>query len=72
MKNKKVLIIVFSIIIFVVLLFPIRTSYKDGGTIEYRAILYNLKFWHAIDNRYPSGFYEATEFNIFPYNYLNQ
>lgn len=39
MKKKIILLIV---IIMIVLLFPIRTHLKDGGTVEYKAILYKV------------------------------
>jgi hypothetical protein len=52
-------------ICLVFLLFPVRLNYKDGGTIEYKAILYDVIFWHALDPRYESGYYEATEIKFF-------
>jgi len=39
MKKKVIALIV---IIMIVLLFPIRTHLKDGGTVEYKAILYKV------------------------------
>ena len=50
------------------MLIPIKYSYKDGGTVQYKAVLYSLTFWHSIDARYESGFYEAIEVKIFPFN----
>lgn len=38
---KKKIIIVISILILL-LLFPIRNQLKDGGTVEYKAILYKV------------------------------
>lgn len=66
MKLKKILII---IAVLVILLFPIKRTYKDGGTKEYSAILYKVIKWHTIDENYESGFYESTDFHIFPTNF---
>ena len=37
---KKKVIIISVAIILVVLLFPIRNQLKDGGTVEYKALVY--------------------------------
>ena len=65
MKKTKRMIVL--LIVLVVLLIPMRFAFKDGGTVEYHAVLYRLTFHHSIDDRYPSGFYEATTFGIFPF-----
>ena len=39
---KKKIIITFVVIILLVLLFPIRNQLKDGGTIEYKALVYKI------------------------------
>lgn len=39
---KKKVIIVVIVIIALVLLFPTRDQLKDGGTIEYKAVLYKV------------------------------
>ncbi len=39
---KKKLIITAIIIILLILLFPIRIQLKDGGTVEYKAIVYKV------------------------------
>jgi len=71
--RKKRLIISIIVVCSIVLLFPIRTQRRDdGGTVEYRAIFYSVTFWHRLDDRYESGYYEGIEFNIFPCNFINQ
>ena len=40
MKKKIVTILLIAII--VALLFPVRNQLKDGGTVEYKAILYKV------------------------------
>lgn len=39
---KKKVIILAIVIISIILLFPIRTQLKDGGTVEYKAVLYKV------------------------------
>ena len=41
MKNKT-LMIVGIIILLLILLFPIRLQLNDGGTVEYKALLYKV------------------------------
>ena len=64
--NYKLLAIVFFIII---IMFPIKVQYKDGGTMEYRAIVYKIIKWHRFNDNYESGIKEGTEIHIFPTNY---
>ena len=47
MKKKTIRIIVIVLIILV-LLFPVKYGYKDGGTVEYRAILYSVTVWNMM------------------------
>ena len=57
--------------ILIVLLFPFDMGgYNDGGTSYFYAIFYSLTFWHKLDDNYKSGYYEATEFKIFPFNWF--
>lgn len=39
---KKKIIIISIVIILSVLLFPIRNQLKDGGTVEYQALVYKV------------------------------
>ncbi len=38
--KKKIIILV--VIILLVLLFPVRNQLKDGGTVEYKALVYKI------------------------------
>ena len=38
----KKIIIALVVIILLVLLFPIRNQLKDGGTVEYKALIYKI------------------------------
>lgn len=48
MKKKTKLIIILVAVLLIILLFPIRFQYKDGGTSAYRSIV---------------GIYEVTDWN---------
>ena len=39
---KKKVIIISVAIVLLVLLFPIRNQLKDGGTVEYKALVYKV------------------------------
>ncbi|MEG1009288.1 MAG: hypothetical protein RSF67_05695 [Clostridia bacterium] len=39
---KKKAIIISIVLILMILLFPIRNQLKDGGTVEYQALLYKI------------------------------
>lgn len=45
---KKKIIIAAIIIITFVLLFPVKSQLKDGGTVEYRALLYKISKVHRL------------------------
>lgn len=45
--KKKIIITAFIIITFV-LLFPVKSQLKDGGTVEYRALLYKISKVHRL------------------------
>ncbi len=51
MKRK----IVFLVAAAVVLLFPLRLRLKDGGTVQYRAILYSVQNVHRLNPDQESG-----------------
>lgn len=57
--KKKIIIII--CIVLIVLLIPVRLQLKDGGTVEYKSILYKVSKVHrTIDN----GFDIGTEIRI--------
>ncbi len=47
MKKKKIVTIV-VLLALAVLLFPIRTQLKDGGTVQYTAALYRVSKVHRL------------------------
>jgi len=56
MKKK---IIIISIILAILLLIPIPMRLKDGGTIEYKAILYKVSKVHKINTESKTGYEEG-------------
>lgn len=46
---KKKLIVIICVIVALVLLVPIPMRLKDGGTVEYNAILYSVKDVHSLN-----------------------
>ncbi|MCM1154864.1 MAG: hypothetical protein NC314_06390 [Roseburia sp.] len=59
---KKRVIICLCILFAVILLFPIPLRLKDGGTVEYKAILYSVKKVHQLnpDMETNQNFHEGT------------
>lgn len=39
---KKHITVIITILIILVLMFPIRTQLKDGGTVEYKSLTYKI------------------------------
>lgn len=45
---KKKILLGVGVLFSLILLFPVRGQIKDGGSVEYRAILYSVKDVHRI------------------------
>ena len=45
---KKKVIIFIIIIVILILLFPIPMHLKDGGSVEYKALLYTITKYHKL------------------------
>ena len=75
--KKKVLITIVIVAIILILLFPIRLHLKDGGTVQYKAVLYKVSKVHRLISieemekegkikEYDDGFViEILDFEIF-------
>ena len=61
---KKKVFIIIAIIIAAILLVPIPHRLKDGGSVEYKAILYSVKSVHQIDHNTATGFIDGTIIKI--------
>ena len=47
---KKKILIGICIILVLLMLIPIPFHYKDGGSVEYRAVLYSVKDVHMLNS----------------------
>ena len=68
-SNDKLLIIMTGTIIGILLLLfvPIKIQYRDGGTVEYRAISYRYFKWNKIME--DGNYYKAQKLHWFPNNF---
>lgn len=49
-KNTKLSVIIISLaiaVVLLILLIPIRSQIKDGGSVEYKAVLYSVTNYHS-------------------------
>lgn len=60
--KKKAIRIVIIIIVTLILVVPVPFGYKDGGTVEYKAILYSVTNYHSIKTG--GGFDTGIEIKI--------
>lgn len=71
MKNKSIIIIVI-IIVLIILLFPIPNKLRDGGTIEYKALLYTITDYHKIaPEENEKEYLEGVKFEILGFEIFN-
>lgn len=62
-KRTKLLII---IIVLIVLLIPYRiTRYKDGGSVQYNGIFYEVVKYHSFNVDTPGGYNNGLSINVF-------
>lgn len=61
MLEKKKIIIMLSVIIALLLLIPIPSHLKDGGTVEYNAVLYGVTKRRSLRH---NGYDIGTEIRI--------
>lgn len=61
---KKKVIVIIAVLIAAILLVPIPHRLKDGGSVEYKAILYTVKSVHQIDHNSEFGYIEGTIIKI--------
>ena len=45
---KKKVIIIICILACIILLFPVKQQFKDGGSVQYKAILYSVTKVHRL------------------------
>ena len=60
--KKRLIIIGIALVSAYILLMPCIVEYGDGGTVEYRAILYNVTNYHAM--KQPDGYHTGVRIEI--------
>ena len=61
---KKKIIIAISVLLAIVLLYPIPMRLKDGGTVKYQALLYSVSDVHRLPSSTESGSEEGLVIEI--------
>ncbi len=65
MKKKKTLVIAAVAIVLLLLLIPIRKNYEDGGSVGYKAALYEVIKLHELGgNDEANPYIEGIEIKI--------
>ena len=62
MKKKNLVILI--IILAMVLLIPIPLHLKDGGSVEYKALLYSITKYHQLDHNSETGYRDGIGIKI--------
>lgn len=57
MKKRRIIIGVVMLLLLIIL-FPITGRYKDGGSVDYEAIVYKVTIWHTMPFNY-KGFHKG-------------
>lgn len=65
-KKKKLTLLIIGII---ALIFPIRMTLRDGGTVVYNALTYKIIVWHEHNLTYEDDYKTGVDFYIFPMNF---
>ena len=63
--NKKKIIIIIVAIIFILMLIPIPIKLRDGGSTEYKAILYKVTKIHSLNEQSLTGYEDGWKIEIF-------
>lgn len=62
--KRKTKVIIIIIVVLIVLLMHIRTMYKDGGSVRYSAILYNVTNYHQLDLDSETGYNDGWDIKV--------
>ncbi len=63
-KMTKSIILFFAIIVLLLLLVPIPKKHKDGGSVDYNALLYQISVYHRLDLECKDGYRDGLEIKI--------
>lgn len=56
MKKRRIIVVI-AVVLAVLALVPIPVGYKDGGSVEYKALLYSVTKRHSITSQEVGGGY---------------
>jgi len=70
MKKKKVIVLI-VVIIALILLFPIPMRLRDGGSIRFQALLYNVTIYHQLNHQLESGYVDGVGIEILGAELIN-
>ena len=68
---KKKIIIVCIIVILMILVIPRKTMLWDGGTVEYKSLLYKITNYHKLDESSKSGYNDGVKIEILGFTIYN-
>jgi len=69
--KKTIIICILCIIIFLVVLYPKTHLLDDGGTVIYKAVLYEIQDIHRLDPNSESGYQEGLAVKILGFEIFN-
>ena len=64
-------IYVFIVILLIILLVPVKYHLKDGGTVEYKAVLYKISKVHSLNLNLDGGYNEGVIVNFLGFEIYN-
>lgn len=68
---KKKIIIICIAVILLILVVPTRKMFWDGGTIEYKALLYKITKYHKLDENSKDGYNDGIKIEILGFTIYN-
>ncbi len=54
-RNPRLITVIIIPAVLLILLFPFRSVYRDGGTVNYKAVLYEVTKYHIGVGEYTAG-----------------
>ncbi len=63
--KRKIAIAVIIVMALAILLFPVRIAYKDGGSVEYKALVYSVTKYHRISPYGRVAYLEGWKIELF-------
>lgn len=70
MKKRKIIVFIITLL-FILALIPIPMKLKDGGSIEYKAILYSVTKIRRINTQSMTGYETGWEIKVLGFQIYN-